>query len=86
MMSTHSTISSPTPMNSLVKLSVIHFNSRNLNANFSYIEQYSKRLSKPFKAIVISEIWGKIHPAFEALLFLSYVNNLLQMSKTTLFL
>lgn len=39
------------------KLSIIHFNSRSLYANFNNIKDYLHRFSEPFNIIAISETW-----------------------------
>lgn len=39
------------------KLSIIHFNSRSLYANFNNIKEYLRQFIKPFKIIAISETW-----------------------------
>lgn len=41
------------------KLSIIHFNSRSMYANFSNIKDYLNKFTKPFKIIAISETWIK---------------------------
>lgn len=41
------------------KLSIIHFNSRSLYANFSNIKDYLSQFTKPFKIIAMSETWIK---------------------------
>ena len=41
------------------KLSIIHFNSRSLYANFNNIKDYLHRFSEPFNIIAISETWIK---------------------------
>ncbi|XDV33591.1 hypothetical protein PO909_003956 [Leuciscus waleckii] len=38
-------------------LSIIHFNSRSLYANFLYIKEYLSHLNNPFQVIAISETW-----------------------------
>ena len=38
-------------------LSIIHFNSRSLYANFGKIDQYLKQFTKPFNIIAVSETW-----------------------------
>ena len=38
-------------------LSIIHFNSRSLYANFEKIEEYIKQFKKPFNIIAVSETW-----------------------------
>lgn len=39
------------------KLSIIHFNSRSLYANFTNIKEYLQQFSQPFDIICISETW-----------------------------
>jgi len=39
------------------KMSLIHFNSRSLYANFNNIKEYLKQFIKPFTIIAISETW-----------------------------
>ena len=39
------------------KLSIIHFNSRSLYANFNNIKEYLHKFSQPFNIIAISETW-----------------------------
>ena len=39
------------------KLSMIHFNSRSLYANFQNIQEYLRQFSQPFNIIAISETW-----------------------------
>lgn len=39
------------------KLSIIHFNSRSLYANFDSIKQYLQQLSQTFNVIALSETW-----------------------------
>lgn len=41
------------------KLSIIHFNSRSMYANFENIKEYLKRFTHPFNIIAISETWIK---------------------------
>ena len=38
-------------------LSIIHFNSRSLYANFTAIQQYLRKFTNPFSIIAISETW-----------------------------
>lgn len=38
-------------------LSIIHFNSRSLNANFQHIKEYLHNFKKPFNIVAISETW-----------------------------
>lgn len=39
------------------KISIIHFNSRSLYANFNNIKEYLRQFNKPFNNIAISETW-----------------------------
>ncbi len=39
------------------KLSIIHFNSRSLYANFDHIQDYLMTFKRPFNIIVVSETW-----------------------------
>lgn len=39
------------------KLSIIHFNSRSMYANFNSIKDYLKQFLQPFSIITISETW-----------------------------
>lgn len=38
-------------------LSIIHFNSRSLYANFNNIKEYLQAFSQPFSVIAVSETW-----------------------------
>lgn len=39
------------------EMSLIHYNSRSLYANFNSIKEYLKQFTKPFTIIAISETW-----------------------------
>lgn len=39
------------------KLSIIHFNSRSLYANFNHIRDYLRTFAQPFSVIAVSETW-----------------------------